>query len=214
MKGFVGIHLKRNVNNANPIIQFHYRIIQYQNGLRICIHVLNQCSFHNERGITMFIKPNEDFYCYAFGKLNKNRIYKAELATNQPDYIELGKVFVHGILLDHYDYVIYPKLNCEILEEKLPHGSGIDFKWEIEDKGEYFNCKNAFHCINDGGYYYGIAEFTVIIPKGKDFKYNFRIHFNGKRSYYFAEKHMLREYFNDLFYWQLSEIENELTKFE
>jgi hypothetical protein len=159
----------------------------------------------------MFVQPKDNFYmAYGYPKLNKNCIYKAELATNQPDFIERGKVFVKGILLEKEDYWIRYKLTEELLEEQLPHGSGIDCKWEIEDKGKYFKCVNAFHCMDDHGYYCRYADFTLIIPKKNPL--DFRLHFNGKYSAYLNTRYMLRDYLEDTFHYELSELLNKLHK--
>jgi hypothetical protein len=42
----------------------------------------------------MKIKPKENYSINGYGKLNKAKIYKAVIATNQPDYKEKGKIFV------------------------------------------------------------------------------------------------------------------------
>jgi hypothetical protein len=63
------------------------------------------------------IKPKLDFRllgCDFNTRLNKNKIYTAHPATNQPDWQEKGKVFVSfdddgqepSILLDQFDYEI------------------------------------------------------------------------------------------------------------
>lgn len=52
------------------------------------------------------------------------------------------------------------------LMDLLPHGSGIDSSWntDVEKCGDdrlEFYC--AFHHMNEGGYYDGWTEFTVIV---------------------------------------------------
>lgn len=152
----------------------------------------------------MKIQPNDNFKVYGIGQLNKNCIYNAELATNQPDYIEMGKVFVKGILLDKNDYRIVYKFTEELLEDRLPHGSGIDCKWQIEDKGKYFKCVNAFHCMDENGFYCGYADFTLIIPKKNPL--DFKLHFNGKQSAYLNERYMLRDYLESTFHYSIQQM--------
>jgi|TARA_R100000482_G_scaffold95709_1_gene40377 hypothetical protein len=42
----------------------------------------------------MKIKPKSNYSIDGYGKLNKNKTYKAVIATNQPDYQKEGKIFV------------------------------------------------------------------------------------------------------------------------
>jgi len=49
------------------------------------------------------------------------------------------------------------------LIEMLPHGSGIDCRWELNPIGDGVNCENSFHMMNENGYYCGYAGFTVRI---------------------------------------------------
>jgi len=89
-----------------------------------------------------------------------------------------------------------PQRILEYIEEQLPHGSGIDYAWNIEDKGNYIKCENAYHTMNEDGFYDAIVDFSLIIPKDKPEK--FRLHFHGK-VHYIVEKYMLRNYLEDLF---------------
>jgi hypothetical protein len=56
----------------------------------------------------MKIKPLDSYKCAIYSKppLDKNKIYKVELATNQPNYIELGLVFCNDYLLNKNEYKI------------------------------------------------------------------------------------------------------------
>ena len=56
-----------------------------------------------------------------------------------------------------YDRII------EILLDVLPHGSGIDCKWEFDVTDKYVYCTNSFHVMNDNGMYCGYIDFTVKI---------------------------------------------------
>ena len=42
----------------------------------------------------MKIKPKLNYSIDGYGKLNKDKTYKAVIATNQPDYQKEGKIFV------------------------------------------------------------------------------------------------------------------------
>ena len=42
----------------------------------------------------MKIKPRLNYSMEGYGKLNKDKTYKAVIATNQPDYQKEGKIFV------------------------------------------------------------------------------------------------------------------------
>ncbi len=94
-------------------------------------------------------------------------------------------------------------IDLKILEEVLPHGSGIDCDWEIEQKGNYVYCRNSFHCMNYNGYYDGYADFTVRIPI--DSYSDFKLMFNGKTAQYKNVKYMLRDYLEDTIYHSLTE---------
>ena len=93
----------------------------------------------------------------------------------------------------------------EKLERDLPHGSGIDYDWQIEETEKHFICRNAWHYMNANGYYDGILPFTLKINKANfaDFKLTFSVNSAGR---YRVNKGMIREYLEDLFQWRLSEI--------
>lgn len=77
----------------------------------------------------------------------------------------------------------------------LPHGSGIDGNWHITEQLAYLKAENAYHCLNENGFYTGWADFSVIIPKRNPD--GFRLHFHGTRSHYLARRYGLREYLED-----------------
>ena len=57
----------------------------------------------------MQVKPKENYRLlgtYPVITLNKNKVYKAIIATNQPDYKEKGLVFCDDILLNKNEYTI------------------------------------------------------------------------------------------------------------
>ena len=53
-------------------------------------------------------------------------------------------------------------LSCYLLDT-LPHGSGIDCKWDFDytDKGIF--ASNSYHRMNENGYYCGYIAFTIKI---------------------------------------------------
>lgn len=84
----------------------------------------------------------------------------------------------------------------------LPHGSGIDGDWHIEEKGNNIYAGNSYHCMDDVGYYVGWQDFYLIIPKSNP--KNFKLHFKGDQ--YLARKYMLRDYLEDTFAYALEGI--------
>lgn len=92
------------------------------------------------------------------------------------------------------------------LLDNLPHGSGIDDKWSFQICRNSVRLYNAYHCMNDGGYYDGWAYFVVIISKDRllremnqSISNTFKLQFLGRHSQYLAQKHLLREYLEDVF---------------
>lgn len=81
------------------------------------------------------------------------------------------------------------------LANKLPHGSGIDGDWFIEEKKGKLYAYNSYHVMNDYGFYAGWQDFYLVVPKN-NFN-NFKLHFQGNQ--YLAQKYMLRQYLEDLF---------------
>ena len=94
------------------------------------------------------------------------------------------------------------ELLIEMLESDLPHGSGIDGTWNIEDKGSYIKAVNFFHCMDEHGYYDGYADFSLTIPK--KCLTDFKMHFHGPTSQYLNRKYMLRDYLEETFHYALS----------
>jgi hypothetical protein len=107
-------------------------------------------------------------------------------------------------------------MNIEIKEEKnnyltldvlnkdnnkqlmLPHGSGIDSDYNIEDKKDKYIIYNSYHYMNDVGIYMGWIDFKLIIPKNNPlaFKLTFQTNSTG---YYWIDKLMLRQYLEDIY---------------
>ncbi len=83
----------------------------------------------------------------------------------------------------------------------LPHGSGIDYDWNVTRlKNGKVKASNAFHRMDSNGFYNGILPFSVTFSKD-----DFSVKFHGLNStgYYFVAMDGLREYLEDLFaeYW-------------
>jgi len=94
---------------------------------------------------------------------------------------------------------------CDYLNEVLPHGSGIDSNWDFDyQKNGKVLAMNSYHCMDENGYYYGWADFTIKFDMFKDLR-AFKLEFNGKRSSYLNDKHMLRDYLEDTIYNSLPE---------
>jgi len=56
----------------------------------------------------ILIQPKDDYRCVGYSRpvLDRNKVYTATLATNQPDYIEKGLVFCDDYLLDKNEYYL------------------------------------------------------------------------------------------------------------
>lgn len=67
------------------------------------------------------------------------------------------------------------RLTKEILANYMPHGSGIDGTWYIEEKGRYFHASCSYHMMDDAGYYVGWYDFYVKVPKDQPQKFNITV---------------------------------------
>ena len=55
----------------------------------------------------MKVKPKENYKLLGTSiVLNKDKIYNAVIATNQPNYKEKGLIFVNEVLLNKKEYII------------------------------------------------------------------------------------------------------------
>jgi hypothetical protein len=53
----------------------------------------------------------------------------------------------------------------------LPHGSGINGDWSIEEKTDCYECSNFYQAMNENGYYDGFVHFMIKIwTNGKDWE--------------------------------------------
>ncbi len=76
------------------------------------------------------------------------------------------------------------------------HGSGINGEWHFKETKRTFRVSNYYHCMNEDGYYDGMADFTLIFPKKADM-IDFKLQFNGRYAQYLNGRYMLREYLED-----------------
>lgn len=109
----------------------------------------------------------------------------------------------------------------EFLIDTLPHGSGINCEWSINapKNGRYVYFSNSYHCMNEGGYYVGYQDFSIVFPLCmfdqvvdkcryidkshvtaviKLIADMFTLQFNNGQ--YLADKYMLRDYLTDTVY--------------
>lgn len=85
----------------------------------------------------------------------------------------------------------------EKIKEVLPHGSGINDRWDIEIKKKTVICKNSYDFMTEHGYYDGNFPFTVTFTQ-TDMKF----HFNGltRSQYKKIEREDLRPYLEETLY--------------
>lgn len=93
--------------------------------------------------------------------------------------------------------------NFDLIEDYLlkvlPHGSGIDCRWQFDyQKNGKIKSTNAFHCMDENGYYCGYADFTLTVDLDKPA--DFRLVFNGSDSHRLNSKHMLKDYLEETFH--------------
>ena len=87
----------------------------------------------------------------------------------------------------------------EAIENVLPHGSGINYDYEIEQKGKgkKIYIRNAWDYMDENGFYDDVFPFVVCFENGR-FKY---LHFVGctRTQYRKIEYADLRDYLEMLF---------------
>lgn len=99
----------------------------------------------------------------------------------------------------------------EKLLNALPHGSGINGKWELTEHANSVVCSNFWHCINENGYYDGYIDFDIVFRNNVDLL-DFEIHAkNWKFNRYKIEKYwkdlQVKEYIEDTVYYALQEFQ-------
>ena len=94
----------------------------------------------------------------------------------------------------------------EAIENVLPHGSGINYDYEIEQNGKRIYIRNAWDYMDEYGLYDEVFPFVVCYENG-NFKY---LHFVGctRTQYRKIEYTDLRDYLETLFY----DIEKKIAK--
>ena len=90
----------------------------------------------------------------------------------------------------------------DYLEDTLPHGSGIDAKWEFDyQKNGAILAICSYHCMDNHGYYCGWQDFKVKFAAGEPLV-DFTLHFTG--GDYLSRKNMLRDYLEDTLRYSIS----------
>jgi len=89
----------------------------------------------------------------------------------------------------------------------LPHGSGIDATWEVEQSNNTITCKNSYHCMNYNGFYDGWIDFSLKIPTDQPLSFRLQFHTNST-GWYRIYKYQLQQYLEDLFAYTLTELED------
>ena len=91
------------------------------------------------------------------------------------------------------------------IEAILPHGSGVNYDWEITTKGNKLYVHNAWDYMDENGFYDDVFPFVVCYENGR-FKY---LHFLGctRSQYRKIEYDGLRDYLEYVF----SDIENKIA---
>ena len=97
-------------------------------------------------------------------------------------------------------------MNIELIEAILPYGSGINYDWEINTKGNRLYVYNAWDYMDENGFYDDVFPFVVCFENGV-FKY---LHFLGctRRQYKKIERAYLRDYLETLFI----DVENKIKE--
>lgn len=62
------------------------------------------------------------------------------------------------------------------------HGAGIDYEWSAKETKNNIICYNAYHCMNENGFYIAKQNFKVVIPKHDIM--NFRVQCRDKYRYW------------------------------
>jgi len=94
---------------------------------------------------------------------------------------------------------------CKAVASALPHGSGFDVDWTVEDRPQKdeWVASGSFHVMNEDGYYVGWVDLDVYIPKTDPTE--FRLVVRGERSHQLVRRFMLRDYFEDTIVWSLDD---------
>lgn len=96
-----------------------------------------------------------------------------------------------------------PPLTIAILQEILPHGSGIDLRWEIEEEINHFVAHNAFHVMDENGYYVDWAHFTIRIPKTNPLEFELDWYDEDARE--LNEQYMIQDYLEETIHYYIEQ---------
>ena len=89
----------------------------------------------------------------------------------------------------------------DLIVDLLPHGSGIDGKWNIEqDKKGNIYCLNSFTCYNENGMLDTYVNFSIKLKLVNMELHVVQLSFVGKHSQYYANKYQLRDYLESVFF--------------
>lgn len=92
-------------------------------------------------------------------------------------------------------------INEDNVLEMLPHGSGIDCKWEVEEFKPSLVCRNSYHVMNEHGFYDGYIDFSVRISRHEPL--DFEVYFRTSSGRRYAKKNGLKDYLEDTIYWSI-----------
>lgn len=101
---------------------------------------------------------------------------------------------------------MFTQEKVKAIENVLPHGSGVNYDYEIRVVDSRLYVSNSYDVMDKTGIYIGALPFTVCYKNGK-WAY---IQFNGltSRGYYIANKYAIRECLYELYY----EVENKIVE--
>lgn len=88
-------------------------------------------------------------------------------------------------------------MNIKAIKNVLPHGSGINYDWEIGTNVKRLYFYNKYDYMDENGFYDDIFPFVVCFENGV-FKY---LHFLGctRKQYKKIERAYLRDYLETMF---------------
>lgn len=92
----------------------------------------------------------------------------------------------------------------------LPHGSGINCDWQMDENRKYFLFKNSFHTMNENGMYDDYCDFTLKVSKENT--RDFELTFQGTKSHYLNRKYFLREYLEETFAYALEQCDRHFNE--
>lgn len=102
-----------------------------------------------------------------------------------------------------------------VIKNTAPHGSGIDYDYNSirvehysKDNQNKIIFENAYHCLNEAGFYDGIIPFRVVV--GADLSP--AVHFVGltEAGKYRVRKYDLRLYLEETYYWYVNDCDEFL----